>query len=365
MKTAAKKKIKWGLPAALSIPLLLVGLFYLLRGDQPLMDRWVYGVMLPVEQFWGRVWSIFPFSMMEVLVVLFLTGNVVWLVRAVVLAVRGSGWRALLRRTLALAAAWLWLWCGLCWLWNPAYQASSFTQRSGLDVSPYSPVELLLTTEYFASRAAQLSTQVERDEEGHYAKDWRESFETGPSVYENLTSEFPFLYMESVRAKPLICSKLQSILGFTGIYFPFTGEANVNVDAPLCLVPATVAHEMSHQRMVASELEANFVGIAACVSCDDVHFQYSGYLMGLIELCNALYPIAPDAWDAIVDYYFTPELSADWNDNYHYWDALESDVEEVAEQTYDAFLKSNDQPLGIRSYGACVDLLVAYFCPER
>ena len=25
------------------------------------------------------------------------------------------------------------------------------------------------------------------------------------------------------------------------------------------------------------------------------------------------------------------------------------------------FLKGNDQTLGIRSYGACVDLLVAYF----
>ena len=36
-------------------------------------------------------------------------------------------------------------------------------------------------------------------------------------------------------------------------------------------------------------------------------------------------------------------------------------VEETAEQVYDSFLKGNDQELGIRSYGACVDLLVAYF----
>ena len=63
-------------------------------------------------------------------------------------------------------------------------------------------------------------------------------------------------------------------MGFTGVYFPFTGEANVNVDAPACLVPATIAHEMSHQRMVFSELEANFVGIAAAVSCGDPVFQY-------------------------------------------------------------------------------------------
>ena len=36
-------------------------------------------------------------------------------------------------------------------------------------------------------------------------------------------------------------------------------------------------------------------------------------------------------------------------------------MEDAAEEMYDSFLKSNDQELGIRSYGACVDLLVHYF----
>ncbi|MEI3141541.1 MAG: DUF3810 family protein [Lawsonibacter sp.] len=127
------------------------------------------------------------------------------------------------------------------------------------------------------------------------------------------------------RAKPLIFSRLQSILGFTGVYFPFTGEANVNVDAPACLIPATIAHEMAHQRMVASELEANFVGIAACVTCGDVVFQYSGYLMGLIQLCNALYPVDGGG---VAGHCTTT-----------YWAALQSPVEDAAGQVYDTFLK--------------------------
>ena len=136
------------------------------------------------------------------------------------------------------------------------------------------------------------------------------------------------------------------------------------MDAPACLVPATIAHEMAHQRMVASELEANFVGIAACASCEDPVFQYSGYLMGLIQLCNALYSAAPDRWYAIAEEFFTPELAADWRDNNEYWAALSSPVEDAAGEVYDSFLKSNDQQLGIRSYGACVDLLVARFSGE-
>ena len=135
------------------------------------------------------------------------------------------------------------------------------------------------------------------------------------------------------------------------------------MDAPACLIPATIAHEMAHQRMVASELEANFVGIAACVTSEDVVFQYSGYLMGLIQLCNALYPVDAQAWQGIVQEYFSPQLATDWNDNNTYWAALESPIEDAAGQAYDSFLKGNGQELGMQSYGACVDLLVAYFSP--
>ena len=170
--------------------------------------------------------------------------------------------------------------------------------------------------------------------------------------------------MESIKAKPIFFSKLQSRMGFTGMYFPFTGEANVNVDAPAVLFPATVAHEMAHQRMVASELEANFVCVAACLSSDNVTYQYSGAMWGLIHLCNALYPVDRDGWYEITARYFTPELATDWNDNNSYWRNLDSQVEEVAEQAYDSFLKGNGQELGMRSYGACVDLLVAYYGDE-
>lgn len=351
----------WLLLGASALPLVLVGLFHLTKGNQGIMCGWVWFVMAPVEQALGRLWAVFPFSVAEVLTALLLAGCAVWLVRAVVLACRQRAPLPFLRRLLALVCVWLWLWAGLCWLWNAAYYIPTFAQRERLDSAPCSVEELAAVTEYFATQATALSSQVPRDSEGHFAADLSKCLERGPEVYRNIAWEFPSLDVKAVKVKPLLCSRLQSILGFTGIYFPFTGEANVNVDAPACLVPATIAHEMSHQRMVASELEANFVGIAACTSCDDVTFQYSGYLMGLINLCNALYPVDPDAWRDIAGRCFSPELSVDWSDNNAYWRALESPVEDAAGDVYDSFLKSNDQELGIRSYGACVDLLVNYY----
>ncbi len=359
METKEAKKINLLLPALLVFPLLLCGLFALLKGNRKWMDLWVYGVMGPLEQLLGRFWGLFPFSAAELLTALLLAGSVIWAVLALIWAIRSK--KDPLRRLLALAAVWLWVLAGFNWLWNAAYYASTFSQRSGLATSPYTVEELAAVTAYFAQNAARLSAQVPRDEAGHFAQSVKDCLKAGPEVYENLTSVFPCLAMRSQRAKPLLCSRLQSVLGFTGVYFPFTGEANVNTDAPRCLLPATVAHEMAHQRMVASELEANFVGIAACTSCGDAVYQYSGYLFGLIQLCNALYPEDSEAWYAVSEKYFTPQMAQDWNDNNDYWAALASPAEDTAEDAYDVFLKSNGQELGIKSYGACVDLLVAYY----
>ena len=359
-----KKKPVWPLVVMTVLPLGLVGVFYLLRGNRAVMDTWVFSVLAPVAQFMGRLWGWVPVSGMELMIVAAVLASLICLVRAVVLLVRERRGCTFLRRLIALGAAWLWAWCGLCWLWNVTYYASTFSQRSGLTAELYSVDTLTAVTEWFAVKTAELADEVPRDEAGHFNVSWREILENGPVSYENVTSEFPCLYAESIEVKPLICSRLQSIMGFTGMYFPFTGEANVNVDAPVCLLPCTVAHEMAHQRMVASELEANFVGVAACTTCDNVVYQYSGYLSGLMDLSAALYSVAPERWTVIVQNCFTAEMLVDWNDHNEYWRALDSQVEEVAEKAYDSFLKSNDQELGIRSYGACVDLLVAYYGPQ-
>ena len=364
METTVRKRLnlKWTLAAIL--PALGIALFYLLRHNRSLMNNWLEHVMRPVEQVLGRLWAIFPFSVAEVLIAAAITALVIWVVRTFILLIVQRSILAFFKRVLAVVVAALWFWCGLCWSWNVGYYADTFTEKSGLSSQGHTPQELLYTTIWFAQRTAELSTQVQRDEEGLFAEDQNDYFQRGVTIYENFEVEFPFLKMDSVRTKPLVFSKLQSSLGFTGMYFPFTGEANVNVHAPACLRPVTIAHEMAHQRMVASELEANFVGIAAAISSDDVVFQYSGYLMGLIELGNSLHRINPEIWREVIATYFTDELRTDWNDNHYYWKARESKAEDVAEQTYDSFLKGNGQTLGIASYGACVDLLITYYLSD-
>ena len=223
-------------------PVLLSLLFYLFRGRQALMDGWVIHVMTPAEQLLGRLSAPLPFSLAEVLVTVFLTACALCLIRGTVLAVRLHAPHELGRRLVCLLCALLWVWTGYCWLWSAGYYSASFAEKSGLETRPYTVSTLAQVTLYFACQAADLSTQMVRDSEGHFAEDLDDCFRRGVSVYEELEQKLPCLAMPSVPCKPMFFSRLQSVMGFTGVYFPFTGEANVNVDAPACLVPATFAN---------------------------------------------------------------------------------------------------------------------------
>ena len=71
------------------------------------------------------------------------------------------------------------------------------------------------------------------------------------------------------KAKPIFNSNLLCYTGITGIYSPFTGEANVNISSPDIYIPFTTLHEMAHQRGYASEDEANFLVYIACINNKD------------------------------------------------------------------------------------------------
>ena len=83
-------------------------------------------------------------------------------------------------------------------------------------------------------------------------------------------------------------------------------------------------------------------------------------MTGLIHLMNSLYRTDKDAWREIRAT-FTPELEADWQNHNNYWKTYETEVAETAGKVYNIYLQSNGQELGVKSYGACVDLLVEYY----
>ncbi len=350
------------LTAAWAVLALLTVGFYILRGNKAAVNWTIEHISAPLRESLGFVTNIFPFSVAEVLYTLVILYGLYLIGAMIFHIVKVKGWKTKIKAFAVRMAAILLIpatiLCGYNWLWSVGYYGSSFAEKAGMVVEGIALEDLYQVSLHFAQKASELAPVMERDEAGHFIE--QDFWQDTDGLYDAMEEEFPFLKNRELRPKKMAYSKLMSILGFSGFYFPFTGEANVNVDFPPALQPETICHELSHQRRVASESEANFVGIAAAISSGKEVYMYSGYLSGLTHLTNAIYKVDKDAWQAIVDT-LPREILIDWQDNSDYWAQFESPVETVATAVYDNYLKHNDQELGIKSYGACVDLLVTYY----
>ena len=329
--------------------------------SSPAAANAVSAVTQSLKDGYARFWYLFPFSVVEWFYAAFILGALVWI--AVLLhrlRTRPCKGSTAYGGLLGLACLGLTAWGLYCVMWGVNYYADGFQEQSGIYAQPVTVEELDRVADYFAGRLGELADQVERDEEGVFAVPRDEIFAGSTSVYDNISREFPFLDREDRVPKRMFFSRLFSAMNFTGFYSPYTGESNLNVDSPACLLPANIAHELAHQRGIASEQECNFLAIAASTASEDVVYQYSGYLMGYIHLGNALYRADRDRWAEV--YASLPEtVVADLRYHSAYWDQFEGVTATVSKKIYDTTLKSYGQADGIQSYGTVVDLLVAYY----
>ncbi len=334
--------------------------FHLLKGCRPVMNAIANGALW-IKRLLAYILSVVPISFMELTIAAAVVFAIVYIIVAIRAIVRSEQrGRTAYRRFSFLMALVLTVYAAFCVLLGASYQADGFQQKSGLYAKKSSVEELYRVTEYFAVQLCELYDDVERDADGVFAEDVDAIFDSSTEIYAGVSEIYPFLGQESVKPKQMLFSRLMSILNYTGIYFPFSGEANINVDQPAVMIPATIAHEMAHQRGIASEQEANFVEILTCAKSGDPVYQYSGAYSAFINLGNALYRYDKEAY-AYLWYSLPEEVLADMQVNSEYWKQFESKAAQVTEKVYDSFLKSQGQELGVQSYGACVDLLIAYY----
>lgn len=333
----------------------------------------IWQVTTPIKHTLGKLCSYLPVSVAEViwtvavLAILLFVVQSIWAVSSsLVLRLYGDQahpLRRLLRRGLALLSAGLIIYSGYTLTWGINYYGDTFSKMSGLEGRETTPQELYILTDAFAAKCNDLSDEMIRDENGIFLGSPEDRFQRSQGLYECLYSQFPFLDQEESLAKPMFYSRLMSWMGFTGFYFPFTGESQVNVDAPDCLIPATILHELAHQRNIALEDECNFLAIIAGLQCDDEEFQYSSALMGYIHLSNALYSADRDLWRQVYQR-LNDRVRADLDDNNAYWAQFQSPASEAAGAVYSGFAESYGQEDIMQSYGACVDLLAAYYLTD-
>ncbi len=176
-----------------------------------------------------------------------------------------------------------------------------------------------------------------------------------------LTEKYKGLNPYVAEAKPLMISYIFSCFETTGIYSPFTVEANVNVDIPDYQIPYTMAHEMAHVSGFMREDEANFIAYLVCTNSTDQRLVYSGLSLAFSHSVNKLYQANPeyyyDVWDKLSE-----EVVTDRNASREYWKRFENTkASQVAGKINDNYLKANNQEDGTKSYGRMVDLLLSTY----
>lgn len=245
-------------------------------------------------------------------------------------------------------------------IWGLNYNRLPFADIAGFTVGNASEKDLERLCEQLIDKANRLRVGLAEDEQGVMIVEegFAEIRKSAPAAFTQAAFLYPELGGQFGLPKPVYASKIMSYSGISGIYFPFTGEANVNIDIPDSMLPATTCHEMAHQRGFAREDEANYIAWVACNSSMNKDFQYSGTLLALIHSINALYEHAPNQTNKLSEKY-GEGLQRDLQAISQYWKQYEGKVEEFTSDVNDAYLKSNGQEEGVESYGRMVDLLLA------
>ena len=264
---------------------------------------------------------------------------------------------------MTLLSAVLLVYSGYSLLWGSYYYADNFDADGGFEQRDISVDELETVTKYFAQLLNEYGEQVNRDADGFYSVDKADIIDRSADIYRNTEQLHPSLAGPDIPVKGIASSRLLSYMDFTGFFFPFTGEACVNTDFPPSLFPSTVAHELAHQRRVAREQDANFAAVLSCMESGDRDYAYSGCLLAYTYLGNALYEAAYSRWEAVYDS-LSDSVLLDMALNRAYWDQFETAVQTVSNTFHEGLLQSYDQELGLKSYGACVDMLVCYYLPR-
>lgn len=164
---------------------------------------------------------------------------------------------------------------------------------------------------------------------------------------------------ERGRSKRLVSSDLFSWLRISGMYFPFTGEANVNHRTPPWQQPFTIAHEKAHQRFMASENEANFHGMLACVHSEDPYVQYSGWLFAQRQVLRALQRSDPYTFVQLIQLRH-PGVQRDVNAAHAFWSGYSGPLADLSRAVNDAYLRANRVRGGVKSYGRSLQLIVQH-----
>lgn len=246
--------------------------------------------------------------------------------------------------------------------WGFNYYRTPINELQGFDKVDYAIESLDELSKYLINEANQLRQVVNENKNGvFYIPQGKKSLlDQGHLAFDFMSDDYPYFQGQYGPVKGIYLSKPMLYTGITGFYFPFTGEANVNMATIDLLFPATILHEIAHQRGFAPEDEANFIAFLSSRYHPDPVFQYSGTVLALIYSQNALYKVDPELAIENMTLYDSG-LKKDLQAKNDFWKQYDGIIDDASSKINDTYLKSNQQSAGVKSYSNMVNWVLAYY----
>ncbi|RKM61573.1 DUF3810 domain-containing protein [Butyrivibrio sp. XB500-5] len=351
-------------------------------------DFYVTNVFPVITGFYGRLTSLFGFSIGEVMLVIlvaFIAFVVIFIMLHTFVLIYEKGARNLgfdffkLKRVFDFISGKLYritpfLMAVVCAVMSlncfVLYHTSKLRVYDAPMERRYDLQQLADLRDFVVMQCNDLSKKVPHDEYGNVIYEGNME-ETAIRAMQNLSLEYPRLGGYYVTPKPLHYSDFMCQQYMQGYYFPFSMEANYNTSMSIMNKPFTMCHELAHTHGYIYEDEANFFGFLACIRSDDVVFRYSGYLGVLNYINNDFYrAVSKEEYESHVkisarvkyDNQFVTQEA--WKRVEKHAVIKTETVKKAADTFIDTNLKVNGVLTGKVSYTHVVALILDYYYNE-
>lgn len=306
-----------------------------------------------ISQIFCRISSLLPFSIVEGLLYVL----IIYVVVGFIYGIYRKHLKAFTASLVFIASLLFFLYVNNCGI---NYYMPGFVYETGMTLEEYQVQDLDNVCNWLVDHINEYADQVARDEDYVMCSDdagWRKEAVEAMNI---TSEEEPVLSGFYPQPKPVKVSYILSVQQVTGVYSPFTVEANYNEAIPSYNKPFTMCHELSHLRGFMQEKEANYIGFLACIHSEAPAFRYSGYLNAFVYCSNALYRVDYDRYAALWERLHKDAI-ADILDNNAFWKKYEGKPAEIHEKINNTYLIANGQKEGVSGYDYMVDLVVAYY----
>lgn len=247
------------------------------------------------------------------------------------------------------------------------YRGTALEEKLDLDRKELSASELEETTLYLIEQINAYVDEIRfiKDSSSVMPYSFEEMNRKLNEAYKNASERYPFVMGYSSNIKPVMASKFLSRAGLLGMYSYYTGETNVNTDYMDYTLVFTCAHELSHQRGISREDDANFMAFLVCLESDDPYINYAGYLNMLEYMLSPLYQALKaegrsSRYSAILKK-LDAKVLAEIGVSSQKTEENRGVISTVTNKVNDTYIKTQGVSSGSQSYGLVVELTAAYY----